>query len=191
MPDYAPNYSPRLVVRYKHAGAVHRLTCRTGRGVSTTPAAVVTKLKSVLTAMQAQMFLDWAALDGSWYPQDSFISSPVDVSGLNTITPANNTSSLQAGHKAMQARWEGRGNFGGRTAFVMFGIAFPEFYSTAANRDFRIYGSEQSWVSDVVTALNELSPAFVPPGDASVVWRDYVNIKVNDYWMGKVRNGAA
>lgn len=190
MPDYAPNYSPRLVVKYRHAGAVHRFGVRVGRGITSTPAAIVTKVRAVLATLQPALFQDWSALDGTYYPQDSFIGTPVDVADLNTIAPEQNVSLIVPSHKAAQGRWEARGNFGGRTAFVLYGLYLPNFASNLPLRDFRVTPSEASWVGDAATALNELSPAFVPPGDASAVWRSYLNVKINDYWMGRLRNGA-
>jgi len=188
--DFAPNWSPRYVFRYKHAGAVHRLGVRRARGATRDDEGVVTKIKAVLTTLEGAMYQDWTVLSGAYIPQDEFTSVPVDGSLLNSIEPANAVGGIYPALKAIQWRFECRGSQGGRTAFVLFGLGSANFSGSDVKNDFRVTSAEDTSVAAAVNALSELAPEFVPLGSVTSVWYPYVNIKANDYWVGQLRNGG-
>ncbi len=190
MPDYAPNFSPRFVATYRHVGSTHALSWRLARGATVDTVANVSKLGSVLRAAQQRLYADFSVTGITYYPQDEFTGIPVSTSDLGAISPVQSLNNSDPAQKAVQARWEARGNTGTRGAFVLFGLFRPQELGVSGYAaDFRVTAAEDATVAAIATALSELSPAWIPLGATGVVWRTYANVKVNDKWLKRIRRG--
>lgn len=188
MADYASNYSPRYTFQYRSGGAVHSVTVRLARGVARDDEAVTTKMAVMYAELESALMLDFAFLSGTYYPEDAFLGFPVDL-GTMAAAAGTNSSPIVAVHKAIQLRFECRGNLGGRTSLSIFGTNLVDVDNTAGLRDFRVTPGEVTGLGDFITALSELAPAFVPLGSTSGIWKNYANLKYNDHWVGELRKG--
>jgi hypothetical protein len=180
--DYASNFSPRYKIRYRHGGQQHVMGFRLPRGAARDDEATTSKVAALLTAMGTLIFTDFAAINAVYIPQDSFVSVPVALGDLGTFSGVTDSGNITPTQKGLQMRLECRGNTGGHTAFVLFGTAITGF-ATGANNDWRIYASEDARVAALVAAMSGLAPEWVPLGSTEAVWGNYVNVKVNDYWL--------
>jgi hypothetical protein len=189
MADYAPNFTPRYVFNYTSAGAPHSMQVRVARGTVRADAAVTSKLAVVLSSMSTALLIGFAVTSGTYYPEDGDIGFPVvlgdliEVEGSSAVVP-------NATYRAVQLRFEGRGDQGGRTSLSVFGTVFVDLDGDPILRDFRILSSENVPIASVITALSELAPQFVAMGSTTTVWKSYANVKFNDAWVRKIRAGA-
>lgn len=186
MPDFAPNYSPRWVFRYNHIGQGHTFTVREPRGATVSHVATKTKVAAFLNVLTPRLYSDFAIADCTYYAQDTFIGVPIGVADMDIEVSAVNPSAAVPSSKAFFTRFEAKGNAGGRASLSIFSLHSMSLTS-GVGADFRLYGSEDSLIADAIGALSELSPAFVPLGSDTVVWRNYANCGYNRYWVNQIR----
>jgi len=56
--------------------------------------------------------------------------------------------------------------------------------------DFRIHSAEDTIIGNAVGILNDTSPSLVANDNEDVIWYEYANVKYNDYWTRRLRQGA-
>lgn len=186
MADFAPNFTPRYKVRYSSLGATHTMQFRISRG-STNFTGIATKVGAFLAAIQSTLFDDWTVLGALGAFEDSDIFLPVEE-------PANPTGAIAVPtvlgvHRPLSISFPGRSILGQRAILYLYGAAYFPVATVATHADYRLTSAENAPIAAAITALNELSPAIVGNDDATVVWYQYANQKINDHWLRKARQG--
>lgn len=188
MSDFAPNWTPRYRVRYSTRGGTHTMQFRIARAADPGDfSGMAGKVGSFLEALESLLFTDWTVLSATGALQDSDIFLPAPVP--TGFTPAASTTGESLATKAWETGFIGRSSNGGRGAFFIYGLRQNPITVTPP-QDFRIFTSENSVFEDAVTALDELSPAFAANDGFAVNWYQYVNVKYNDYWVRRLRQGG-
>jgi hypothetical protein len=186
MPDFAPNFTPRYRVRYSSQGKSHRMQFRVARGV-TDPTGIATKVGAFLAALEDGLYADWTVLGADFALTDSDIFLPVDppTSPSGGVSLSGITVAAAAG----SISFPGRSANGLRAVIYVYGSGFNVNVGRATDADFRMLATESSIISDAIAALNELSPAVVGNDGATATFYPYVNMKFNDHWVRKLRQG--
>lgn len=186
MADHAPTYTPRFRIKYSSCGAVHHLTWRTPRSV-TDPAPYAAKMKLFIDALAAHRYVDWTFLGAEFAAVDSGVFLPTPMA-----TPIAGTTSLPSAQgvvRPVAASFVGRTALGKRAAFYLYGTSFRPQDGVTVYNDWRITNSENSQVSTATGLLNETPPTLAGNDGATVTWYPYCNIKPNDYWVRRARQG--
>lgn len=186
MADFAPNYTSRFRIKYSTQGRNHSLTWRVSSD-EVSPAAVTTKMGAFLAAIQGFLYTDWTIISADWALADSDIFLP-------TALPANpvgasNVAVEPQSSDAMAVSWVGRSTLGGRARFFIYGMDTAGLLATATGDDWRITSVESPDIASGVTVLDNETPSLVANDDAVVNWYPYVNLKYNDRWVRKMRQG--
>ena len=190
MPAYAPNYTPRLKVRYRAAGANHTQTWRFPQvGVAgVNLAASVAAVQGIYDLLTPDMFDDWAVLDLSYADINSDVFLPTTgLTAIGTVATAGEPPHI----KAQAISFVGR-SFGGQPAkFAQFGFAVTNVLAEQAN-DFRVSPGESVSIDGVIALLNTYaSPLLICANDKlGIGWKSYANTKDYDFWVKKVRSGG-
>ena len=187
MPDFAPDYTPRYVVRYQSAGIEHHLTLRGFRGesASSTGGRARNALYDALTPLVNYLCEDFTWLSAEYIPQDTNVGTPDSL-------PASVAGVVDIADMSKEDRIRTIGYVGRSAATPMrlyiFGINMNTDALTGVLRDFRVTSAELSDVADSIAGLNN---AGLPANNnLPGAWYQYVNLKVNDYWLRQVRKGA-
>jgi len=182
MPDYAPNFTPRYRVRYRANGATHTQTWRFTADADL--AGAIADVQDYYTAIQGDLDDQFTVLSGSWAAQDSDIFLPADpvvVAGGQDLT--GGPPSL----KAIQLDFVGRTSGGLRMIIYQYGYGLLN-PGLGFGDDFRITAAENLVIDAAISALNGAG-FLCGNDDLAGVWYPYANLKYNDYWMRKVRQG--
>ena len=190
MPAYAPNYTPRLRVRYHAALANHSQTWR----FPTTGVASV-GLVAAIAAVQAyyddlaELFWDDLEFISMSYAQiDSDVFLPV---GTLTISGAIATPTGDPSIKAQACSFVGRTELGQPAKIFQYGLAIASEDNPNAS-DFRITPLELAPIDTAIAELNGFITGLVLCGSdgTAVTWYPYANFKDMDYWVKRVRQGS-
>lgn len=189
MPDFAPNFTGRVLCRYSTAGRTHTMLHRFARGGDATAAAgMATKVVAFLNAIKTKRYNDWSVLSWSYCVSDSDVFLP--LTGI-TAPDAGSGGDPDPAVKANGTRaisWIGRSLDGQKHKFFLYGYAVATEGGTGV--DFKVTAAEDSIIAAGYTALSELSPFHRASDGIQVSWYNYVNVKHNDYWVRRVRRGA-
>ena len=184
MADFAPNYTPRYCVKYIVLGRIHKMQFRLARGV-TDFAPAAGKVESFLATLESQMYDNFAVLsaDAALTDSDIFLPAPAPASPSGAIS----SSGTGTGDVPLAISFPGRSVNGLRGIVYVYGTQLDPSGPANFLQDYRIQAAELGAISDAVSALNELSPAFVGNDGATLIWYPYVNTKPNDHWIKKLR----
>lgn len=187
MADYAPNYTPRYRVKYSSHGKTHRFQFRFGRSTAFS-AAIPAKVTAWLNALHTAMWTDFTVLGADWAEVDSDVFLPVEAPApdAGTVAVGSSTSAAAASHIS----FVGRTVNGLRAVVFLYGTAIFPDTSTTGLSDFRITNAERADISAATAALSELGgPAYCGNDGATVNWYPYANLKINDHWVRRLRQG--
>jgi hypothetical protein len=187
--DYAPNYTPRLRVRYKAAGRIHTQTWRfVGTGATPDITAAIAAVNNYYSAISPSMLSDWTLVGAAAAGRDSNIFVPVTGvvfgTGPTPFDPADRAVT------ALALSFVGRTVLGLRAVVYQYGTAFSDIGVAGVGNDFRIYAAEDSNIANAITALQGAGATLCGNDGDAISWYPYVNLKVNDYWLHRVRSGA-
>jgi hypothetical protein len=187
MPDFAPNFTARLRVRYRAALAVHTQTWRyPGVGDGPELNSALTAVGNFYTALGSNMFDDWVVLGCTFATRGSDVFLPtfgIVVAGGVSI-PAGNP-----GIKACAMSAVGRTNAGLRAVVYQYGWGSSISMSSEGN-DFRILPGEDTNWDNAYAALVSAGSILCGNDGNAINWYPYANLKANDYWVRKVRQGS-
>lgn len=189
MADFAPNYTARVKLQYQAAGARHTVQFRGPRGTLASGAlGIANKAVTWLNALKNYRVTDWTLLGVQWASADSDlffdITPTVALEAGALIMPTGNEKAF----KALYMQFVGKSVAGSRVSAYLFGVQTGEQFASAFS-DYRILNSEDGVISAGTGVLNETSPALCAADGFTAVWRPYVNIKANDHWVHRARNG--
>lgn len=186
MADFAPNYTARFRIKYSTQGRNHSLTWRIASG-SAGPADVTAKMGDFLAAIEGFLYTDWTIISADYAPANSDIFLPTALPA--NPTGASNVAIEPQSSDAMAVSWVGRTTLGGRARFFIYGMDTAGLLATATGDDWRVTAVESPDIAAGVTVLDNESPSLVGNDDAAVNWYPYVNLKYNDRWVRKMRQG--
>jgi hypothetical protein len=185
MADYAPNYTGRYRVRYHGGGLNHSMSFRTVSGSPTDNAGVLVDVQAFLDALAGDMFDDWFVISTAAAIVDTDVFLPVTgpvVSGGGPVFAGSPPK-----YKAGSISFTGRTTSGLRAIVYVYGTDYVIDGATPGF-DLRVYSTEDTGISNAVAALN--GAGFIVGNDGQqIVWNPYANVKTNDYWGKKVRQG--
>lgn len=185
MPDYAPNYTPRVKLRYSCQGRNHVLVVRAPRDTTTVEAlAIVEQLGAALTTFgDDHLYVDFATTGWEYAAQDTTIFLPL-VTAV-TVTGAKSAVGRPINQIAMQMTMPYRTDSGGHGFLCLYGTDFNVYGST--EQDFRVLSNEDLAVETLHDSVQLI--ALVGGDNANPVFKPYVNIGFNARWKRRVRNG--
>ena len=134
------------------------------------------------------LFNDATALSTSYAVEntDVFLPAPVAVTMGGSVALAGAPKSA----KAQSVSFVGRTSSGLRAVIYQYGTAF-QAGAFGEGEDFRIVPVENSAIDAAIATLNSIVDLFLCGNDGNyVTWYPYANVKYNDYWMRKVRQGS-
>jgi hypothetical protein len=188
MPDYAPNYTGRVKLRYRVMGRVYTMGVRGSTVMDATEAqGVGESLKDALVDGGDMLSGDWTALDWSWCPPSSNIFLPLagvatgDFGTSGTLDPANKSNLANAMHIA------GRTVAGGKAGFFIYGTTLGN--AAGAGSDFTVFTTENLAFATFILSLNAPTSPLYGNDGTPVVWYPRATVKDNDYIVRKVRQG--
>ena len=188
MPDFAPNYTARLRVTYTVAGATHHTTWRLPAASGYADIGVyAAKFIALLDIMDAKIWSDFTINSWSYQLADGVIFLPFGGAfwAAGGVSPSGRSPS----QKALALSFVGRSVAGQRAAFFLYGVATNPMTDTDTS-DFRIHSAEDTIIGNAVGILNDTSPSLVANDNEDVIWYEYANVKYNDYWTRRLRQGA-
>lgn len=188
MTNWAPDYTPRLIVHYTSAGLPHTWTLRANRGSTAGSSAVsmLASMSSVVTALSSLLCNDLAVTSAFWIDQDTDIQIPIPGAAL-TSTGTNAISGFTTADKATELRFPGK-SLGGLVHHIsFFGIQLTmDSNAVDGERYGRMTAAQYATIAAAVAAFAG-SRDFVANDNRAVVWYDYATNKVNDYWWKQAR----
>lgn len=188
MADYAPNYTPRAKIRYRAGGTVHSMTWRRARGSDAAAMlAMADKMILFLNTLSSIRLADWALLDASYCLEDSDVFLPLTLTETLDAAGGGAFSTFAGVAKANAFSYVGRGTTGQKAKFFVYGLS--RYAEANITNDLRIYAAEDATFAASLVALTELAPSVAASDGSTVIWHNYVNQKVNDYWVGRARAG--
>lgn len=187
MPDYAPNFTARLRVRYRAAFANHTQTWRyPGVGDGAELGSAQVSIETFYTAISTFMFSDWSVLGVSYALRGSDIFLP--TAGF-AVTGAIDIAGKPARIKATACSFVGRTQQGLRAIIYQYGIN-KGIGDDADSDDFRVNPGEDTTTDGAVAALVAAGTNLCGNDGNAINWYPYMNVKYNDYWERKVRQGG-
>jgi hypothetical protein len=190
MADFAPNATARYVLKYHVAGRDHNMLVRLARG---TPAASIglngsNYLLSVFQAMAAILASDLAFVSAAYALTDSDLFFPAQV------PPAVVGGSALAGFSKQDtithATFSGRGSLGSKCNVKLYGVNWAhDIIPAQVESDFVVLASELTQIANAVNALNGGAAVIVAIDNSQPNYAARATIKVNDYWLRRVRQG--
>jgi hypothetical protein len=190
MPDFAPNVTGRYKLHYNVIGRVHTIMMRTARGLNA--AQIISNgaayLRGLFVAMAPGMADDLAFISAEYALHDSDLFFPA-------ATPAAVVGAIAAATFSKQdsithLTFSGRGALGSKVSMHLYGHGTdPDTLPANIWSDFVVLGTELPRIATAVAALN-VAPALAVAIDNSVpVYVNRATVKVNDFWLRKVRQG--
>lgn len=185
MPDYAPQYTPRVRMSYTCQGRTHRSVVRLPRG--SLLAAGVSTANDLYSALGdfgiEHLYADWEVTGWAFCPEDTTVFIP--FSGPTGVLGAVSTTGRPINQIAMQMTVPYRTAGGGHGFYSLYGTDFNVY--GGAEQDFRVTAAEDA----AVAAFRGQLATFGLYGNDNfaAIWAPYANIGFNARWKRRVRNG--
>lgn len=190
MPDFAPNVTFRYRTKYNAAGRVHTIQVRAARGSAAVPTAgqCAVYLNSFFNALAPVLPNDFAFISAEYALTDSDLFFPA-------ATPAAVTGALSAAAFSKQdsishLTFSGRGAGGSKGNLKAYcpGLS-PDVLPAGSEQDFVLTAVESPVVAAAVASLNVGSGIIVAIDNTPITYHARATLKVNDFWLRKVRQG--
>ena len=190
MPDWAPDYTPRAVLKYRSAGLGHSWTLRFARGtdLGDVEADSAAYMAAFITALETVLPTDFAITEAFTIDQDSNIQIPF---GTNPVLPTGDVdyTTMSNEDKARSLGFAGKSTLGLPGRLFIFGIAInPDTTSPGGINYGLMTAAEYPIIEDAVAALN--AAPFVANDGAQIIYYQRATHKVNDYWWKQARKNG-
>lgn len=190
MPDFAPTVTPRYVLSYRAGGREHDVMMRGQRGIS---AALMESYgaglyNQIFTLLAAGMPDDLEFLAARVALTDSNLffpaALPVQVTGLVALATLSKQDTIS------HVTFAGRGSLGSKVSQHFYSLQLgPDTVPGGNEQDFVITSGESAFIGDVVDAF-QADSHIRAIDNSQPVWYQRVTLKVNDYWLKRLRQGA-
>lgn len=193
MPDFAPNFTARIRVRYSALGRSHSQTWRTpaAGALDAGIGAAIVDIGNYYADIQAGLSSDFAILSTSFARENEDIFLP-SVLGV-TVTPGGPTvSAPQARRMSTQSlSFVGRTSAGLRAVIYQYGWLQDQLVDAVdAPDNFRLDPGEDATIDTAIADLNGVLVTLCGNDGNGITWYPYANLKFNDYWLRKARQGS-
>lgn len=187
--DFSPDFTSRVIYKYVAAGRTHNLMMRGRLGESAVVTVDRTDNAFVQLLADLEDFLpsDLAIISSTYIGEGSSVGFPTTPP---PIAPGSNDAATYSKQDSItHFTFQGRTVGGTKSNFKLYAIQVnPDVDPPADESDFRFNPGEDLRID---LAISNLNTSGLPGVDGLVVaWHSFVNIKVNDYWLKKVRAGA-
>jgi hypothetical protein len=186
VPDYAPNFTGRYIMNYSVLGRPHKQLWRVSETV-TDVADVVEVVTHFWAALNSQTYANLLVVSAVFAPgnTDVFlpVTAPIIAPGLVSV-PSN-----PQGVIPLALSFPGRSANGGRAILYTYGTGIDPSAADNIASNYRVTASEIEAVADAIDVLNAASGVLVANDRGPVAWYPYANVKDNDHWVRRVRNG--
>lgn len=184
MTSYAPNYTPRVRVKYLAAGIEHTIMMRAARGSSA--GSLDAQVGSIRACFNfgAGLLVDdfaWISAEYALTDSDDFFprSLPAAVTGTQPVTE------LSLKKRIRSTNFNGRVS-GSRAAIYFYGFVWDDGFEMAADNG-RVTPTEESFIGSIATELSGQAHA---GNGLQAIFHQYANIKENDHLLKLLRRGA-
>lgn len=187
MTNYAPNYTDRVIARYRSHSANHQVTIRPlgdeGQvGGTTALGDMLTALKPYVVAHGPN---DFTWLDASFIGAGQELSTPLTLPAVATTSWAGGNAVFKP-YTAIETSWEARGAGGALYSISIFGLQNAS--GDDGSSPGRITPAESVAFVQTLGLLKAITTCGAVDNTA-LVWKNYANYGQNAYWKRKVRNG--
>lgn len=184
MTTYAPNYTPRVRIKYTAAGIEHTISMRAARGTDAAGLdAQVGSIRACFNFMADKLADDfaWISAEYALTDSDDFFPRGLPASVAGAVDPI--TFSLH--QRVTSTNFNGR-VAGSRAAIYFYGIWWSRDSGEPADNG-RVTPLEDA---DIGTVATELSGQAHAGNGLQATFHQYANIKVNDHLLKLVRKGT-
>lgn len=190
MPNWAPDYTPRAIVKYRSAGLAHSWTLRYARG--TTQLVVETAsanfLADFVEALESVLPSDFAVTEAFTIAQDANIQIPF-TTGLTVPAGDVDYVTMSTEDKARSFGFAGKSSLGLPGRLFIFGIAInPDTTSSDGISYGLLTSAGYPIIQNAVSALN--AAPLVGNDGAAMSFYQRATHKVNDYWWQQARKNG-
>jgi len=185
MTTYAPNFTPRLKVKYQAGGIVHTIQVRNARGTSFGDMVFMTgRIHDLFQALSDVIYADHAFISAEVALTDDDVFAPcavpVAITG-NAVVVAD----FSPRQRIMGLTFSGKAP-GSRARFTVYGCAFAGEASATEGGDGKITSGE-SGVIATVAALAATN--FRANSGSLAIYPNVATYKENDHLLKLVRRG--
>ena len=190
MTNWAPDYTPRAILKYRSAGLGHSWTLRFARGtdLGDVQADAASWMADFVTALESVLPTDFAVTEAFTIAQDTNIQIPFDNP---VVVPdgAVDFTTMSNEDKARSLGFAGKSTLGLPGRLYIFGIAInPDTTSPGGINHGLLTAAEYLIIEDAVAALN--NAPFVANDGAQIIFYQRATHKVNDYWWKQARKNG-
>jgi len=190
MPDFAPNVTPRYILKYHCARRDHTVMMRTQRGTSfaLTESYGQQLFGDLFDNLKVLLPDDLAFIAAAISLTDDDLSFPAAVPtavvgqvALATVTGQDGISHLT---------FAGRGSLGSKVNLHIYGAQLtPDLLPDNPASDFVILASESAAVAAAIAVL--VANSHIRAIDNTTpAWYQRATLKVNDFWLRQLRKGS-
>ena len=170
-----PNATDRLKVTYQNAISEHTAQIRIASSADITDA--MDTMASVLTALTT--FFCFNEVTGVEYAAAGVdVFNPIDAGAFVGYTWGDGAADRLL--NPIAATFVGRSGAGKRVRWSVFGYNNPI-------SEYRLTAGEDGNVGIAVALLNAAETTFLAIDGQPAIWKNYLDIKANDHWVGKSR----
>jgi len=190
MPDFAPNVTSRYRLKYNVVGRSHTVQVRCARGTSliATQDAAIPYIRAVFLALASNMADDLAFVSATAALTDSDLFFPVGIPAA--VAGAISVALFSKQDSISHLTFSGRGSSGSKVNQKIYGFnSNPDQFPVNAASDFVLLSSEVSLIQNAVNAFNSFPGPIVAIDNSTPVYVQRATLKVNDFWLRKVRQG--
>ena len=185
--DYAPNFTPRVRVKYKSHEKTHTLTVRPASNDTGGFLTAVTLVDNILTLMKPLLDQGSVILGADYAVEDSDVFLPLNYNFPLFAAKPPSTIDPDRLNAASYVSFQGISALGTRTQFFVYGI--NRIHTHPAMDNFRFEYGEQEEISDVIDLLLSSSAALRAIDKQGIIWRTYANYGFNAYYQRMARRG--
>lgn len=183
--NFAPNYTARYRLSYRHLGRPHVITFRLPSGTTLLDLDIPKlTIEVAFSSIASILYTNFQWISAVFCESGSDIWQPTTVPA--TVTGTRSTASVPQSVVDSSFTVSGRGTAGGKCRLVTFGAFFDTSYGAPGN-DALITTGESAALGDFID--NITSGQFVAADDTVATWYPQATLKRNDHWLRQTRQG--
>jgi len=184
MTTYAPNFTPRLKLKYVAAGIEHTIQARAVRGASgSTTDGLKTHIQEIFTLWVGGLAEDFDWISAEMALTDSDVFNPVAVP--DPVVGEQLLSSFSLKQRCRSTGFVGQ-TADSRASIYLYGILWEDGLGTPADNG-RVTPAEEA---NVIATKAILDTHFRAGNGGDAIWHNYANIKDNDRLLKLLRRGV-
>jgi hypothetical protein len=189
MPDFAPNYTPRVVTKYLSAGLEHDALIRGPRGavLADVVNGARATMTGLMTALHTLLPSDFAFISMKSCPKDDIIFS-AETPPTNGTAGVIDPATMSHMNRACELNFNGRAS-STPWSMAIFGVFFSLDDPASPASNGRIEPGESAAVTAAL-AVFAANVGLAANNNLRPIINTYVNYKVNDHWLAIARKSA-